>query len=164
MKILIVEDSPELARMIARYVKGLAREVIIAQDMAHAFAELQKADPFDIVTLDLNLPDSNIESTLAQIMNIKTTQPNCLLVVVTGVVRPEEKDRIIAAGADGYMNKMDVMGKPESFLQTLRDIYRSTKKLPTRYKRNVDLMERFTAAITQAHDEAADVAQKRAIA
>lgn len=163
MRILIVEDSPELARMIARYVQGIAREVIIAESMAHALSELHKADPYDIVTLDLNLPDSSIDETLMRIMEIKTTNPNCLLVVITGVVRPEEQARIMSAGADGYMHKLDIAGKPESFLQTLMDIFRSTKKLPTRYKKNVELMEKFTAAIAQTHEQADRIAPTRIV-
>lgn len=164
MKILIVEDSPELAKLIARYVRGIAREVIVADSMAHAFSELQKADPFDIVTLDLNLPDSNIESSLGRIMEIKAQNPNCLLVVITGVIRPEEKNRILSAGADGYMNKTDVIGHPGGFLQTLKDIFRSTAKLPTRYKTNVDLMTTLTKAIAEAHEEANQIAPRREIA
>ncbi len=154
MRILIVEDSPELARIIARYCKNIAREVIIAEDMTHAWAEIRKAEPFDLITLDLNLPDSGIESTLQRIHEIKQEKPDALVVVVTGVVRPEEEAKIISAGADGYMHKLDFMGHPDTFLQTLYDIMSSVARNPKRYKKNVALLEKVARAKAASFEEA----------
>lgn len=153
MRILIVEDSPELAKLIARYVSGMAREVIIAESMAEADAIIHRADPFDLVTLDLNLPDSRIEDTIAKIKDIKKTNPNGLLVVITGVVRPEDQARVKEGGADGYIYKVDIMGKPATFLNTLADIARSLIANPTRYTKNVALLETRSAALAAGFEE-----------
>lgn len=155
MRILIVEDSPELAKLIARYVKGIAREIIIAESMAQADAIIHQANPFDLVTLDLNLPDSRVEDTIAKIQEIKRTNPDGLLVVITGVVRPEDQAKIMKSGADGYMYKVDIMGKPNTFLQTLADICRSVVATPTRYKKNVALLERVTANLAAGFEDLA---------
>lgn len=154
MRILIVEDSPELAKIIARYVSGLSTDIIIAESMAEADAVISRANPFDLVTLDLNLPDSRVDETLVKIMDIKRTNPDCLLVVVTGVVRPEEEARIINSGADGYMHKSDFMGRPGRFLQTLSDICRSVAKTPTRYTKNVALLEIQSASLARWYEDA----------
>ena len=151
-RILIVEDSPEMAKILERYLRPVAREIIIADSMEHAFSVINAADPFDLVTLDLNLPDSRTEETRERIREIKRTNPDALVVVVTGVVRPEEQAKILEAGADGYVYKVDIMGQPTTFWQTLSDVFRSAVRTPTRYTKNVAIMERLNQAIASGFD------------
>jgi CheY-like chemotaxis protein len=152
-RILIVEDAPEMAKLLVRYLQPVAREIIVAESMEHAFAVINQVNPFDIVTLDLNLPDSRTEETRDKIREIKRINPDALVVVITGVVRPEEQERIIAAGADGYVYKVDIMGQPTKFWQTLSDVLKSVVKTPTRYTKNVAIMERLNAAIATGFEE-----------
>jgi CheY-like chemotaxis protein len=152
-RILIVEDAPEMAKLLVRYLQPVAREIIVADSMEHAFAVINAVDPFDIVTLDLNLPDSRTEETRDKIREIKRVNPDALVVVITGVVRPEEQAKILEAGADGYVYKVDIMGQPTKFWQTLSDVMRSVVKTPTRYTKNVAIMEKLNSAIASGFED-----------
>lgn len=55
-KILLVEDTPSLARLYVEYLKGEPVEIVTAQTGAEALAEIERQTP-DIILLDLNLPD-----------------------------------------------------------------------------------------------------------
>ena len=57
MKILVVEDEPQLAQTIQQFIQSEGHNCEIAGDLASA---LDLADSlFDIIILDLNLPDGN---------------------------------------------------------------------------------------------------------
>lgn len=105
--------------------------------------------PLDLVTLDLALPDSTTEQTLNRIQEIKAIRPNCLLVVVTGAMRPEQEEEAIAQGADGFMHKTMVCRDSKTFLGTLRDIGRSIMRQPLRYQKNLPLLEKLTQKICE---------------
>jgi CheY-like chemotaxis protein len=142
MRVLIVEDSEPLAKLIAGYIQPIATNIMIAPDMATAMAELRKVPAFDIVTLDLNLPDSGVLDTLKRVVEIKQLNPDCLLVVITGMVSPEQEKLALDAGADGFMHKtLTVAEGKDTFLGTLKDIARSIARVPQRYQKNIPLAE-----------------------
>lgn len=150
MRILIVEDSLPVARIIEQYVSPIASEVVIATDMQTAMEELSKVPPIGLVTLDLNLPDSGVEDTIKQIQEIKRLKPDCLLVIITGMVSHDQEKVVLEAGADGLMHKTTTIGHGrETFLGTLRDIAKSIMRVPRRYTKNIDLLEHLADKIAQ---------------
>ena len=58
MRILVVEDEPELAEAIARGLRREGYAVDVAFDVSGAIDRLV-VSPYDLVTLDLNLPDGD---------------------------------------------------------------------------------------------------------
>jgi len=103
MRILVVEDESDLADAIAR---GLVREgyaVDIAKDGVTAREKLD-VNPYDLVTLDLNLPDDDGRDIARDIRAGRTeTGPRILMVTA----RDEVGDRIAGLddGADDYLIK-----------------------------------------------------------
>jgi len=101
MRILVIEDEPQLARHIARALSRQDHLVITEQDGS---AGLQAAleHPPEIIVLDLNLPSLDGSSVLAQLRQAKS--PVRVLILTA---RGEVNDRIkgLKAGADDYLSK-----------------------------------------------------------
>jgi len=101
MRILLIEDEPQLARHIARALSRQEHEVTTEQD---GLAGLQAAlnHPPEMIVLDLNLPRMDGLLVLAQIRQAKS--PARVLILTA---RGEVGDRIkgLKSGADDYLSK-----------------------------------------------------------
>ncbi len=101
MRILIVEDEEKLAGIVARGLKseGYAVEIAFtAQDGLH----LARTTPFDLVILDLLLPDFSGTELLRQLRDVKRDIP---VLVLTARGELDIKAENFAAGADDYLTK-----------------------------------------------------------
>jgi len=113
--ILIVEDHPtmrEAMRMVLEHEGFVIRE---AADGAAAL-EMVRAQPPDLVFLDLNIPGmagADVLKTLKQ--DPETASVRVIIVTATG---EEERERVLALGADEYFTK------PFSPLALLRTVER----------------------------------------
>jgi DNA-binding response OmpR family regulator len=110
--VLIVEDEHRLAERVAR---GL-REEGFAVDLAHTMAlarELASGADYDLVLLDLKLPDGSGLGLLAEWREDGFTAP---VLVLTAKDLLEDKVRGLRAGADDYLTK------PFSFTELLARI------------------------------------------
>jgi DNA-binding NarL/FixJ family response regulator len=137
MKILIVEDDPGMGILLRKYLEGLPdTDIEIVEDLP----------PPDIVTLDLLLPDSAAEQTLAEIAQFKKANPDGCLVVMTGIsTDPAIKDKSFAAGADGFITKQ-VVGKRSEFLNAISNVFAAKKEIP-RYQQHLSLIEALTSTL-----------------
>lgn len=101
MNILIVEDSPELAIEVKDFLSASGYVCKIAKDCATALDEISSND-FDVVLLDLGLPDGNGFEVLTA---IRKTQSKTAVIIITA--RGELDDRIngLQLGADDYLTK-----------------------------------------------------------
>jgi DNA-binding response OmpR family regulator len=97
VRVLIVEDDPGIAGSLRR---GLTRAGYAAQIVGSA-AEALSADPYDVVLLDLGLPDGDGTELCGTIRG----RSDAAILVITA--RGEEPDRVAAldAGADDYIVK-----------------------------------------------------------
>lgn len=136
MKILIVEDQWPAAELLRRYLQVLGAEIEIAPTMHDAMQKIEAAPPFDLITLDLNLPDSRTEATLERVKDIREKNPTGLVVVVTGMLGKKAEQRVIEAGADGLITKLEHVETPKTFFQTLLAVVESAIRIPRTYQRN----------------------------
>jgi DNA-binding response OmpR family regulator len=101
MRILVIEDEPQLARHIAR---ALTRQDHVVTTELDGLAGLDSAliHPPETIVLDLNLPSLDGSSVLAQLRQAKS--PARILILTA---RGEVSDRIkgLKAGADDYLAK-----------------------------------------------------------
>lgn len=104
IRTLLVEDDPGDTMLLRRY---LARsittrfEVNVATRLAEAVERLGE-ETFDVVVLDLSLPDSHGLQTLSR---IREAAPDTALVVMTGLDDEELALATANEGAHGYMAK-----------------------------------------------------------
>lgn len=97
VRILIVEDDPGISASLQR---GLTRAGYTAQAVTSA-ADALTADSYDVVLLDLGLPDADGTELCATLRE----RSDAAILVITA--RGEEPDRVAAldAGADDYIVK-----------------------------------------------------------
>lgn len=100
MKILIVEDNPRLSVRIKQQLqKWFLVELAESGDSA---LEKIAAYHFDLVLLDLVLPDM---SGLEVCKEVRKTNSDLPILVLTGIATPESQVELLNAGADDYVAK-----------------------------------------------------------
>jgi len=101
MNILVVEDNRELALEIINYLTDIGYICKIAGNCEDALEEINSND-YDIMLLDLGLPDGNGFDILK---SVRKTQSKMAVIVITA--RGELDDRIngLQLGADDYLTK-----------------------------------------------------------
>jgi len=100
-RILLIEDEhPYCELMVARL--GDTYEVVCANMIAEGMSLLREKGPFDLVLLDLILPDSNLETSLPLFLKHFPNQPP---IVISGYSEPNFVARMIRLGARGYLIK-----------------------------------------------------------
>jgi two-component system, chemotaxis family, chemotaxis protein CheY len=103
MKILIVDDDKTTRKLLSLYLKGNGFEVATAENGLNALEKLG-AEPVQLVLTDLNMPFMDgIEFLKAMKSNPGTSHIPALM--ITTETDDEEKQRAMAAGADGYLSK-----------------------------------------------------------
>lgn len=122
-RILIVEDEPAIAELIALHLRHEGHEVRLAADAAEAAERVREALP-DLVILDWMLPgESGV--TLARRWRSDARTKELPIIMLTA--RSEERDLVagLDAGADDYLTKPF---KPSELMARIRAVLR--RKLP----------------------------------
>jgi DNA-binding response OmpR family regulator len=114
-RILIVEDHQTMRRAM-RLVLEPEYDVVEAADGANA-VDLARAEPPDLVLLDLNLPGVSGSEVLATLKGDRATAD--VPVIVVTATGEEDRARVTELGADGYFTK------PFSPLALLRTVERA---------------------------------------
>lgn len=107
MRLLVVEDTPELAEAVLRYLRDAGHAVDHAADLASAEAAMDVAR-YACVVLDLGLPDGSGLELLRRRRKAGDRTP-----VVVATARDQISDRIagLDAGADDYILKPFDLGE-----------------------------------------------------
>src|SRR6266436_4421278 len=103
LKILLIDDSAVVRRILKRLFKGDAR-------VQHFFAAANAADGYslfkisrpDAVVLDLNLPDLH---GLEILKRIKGSSPRCVVIILSNRDVPEMREECLRHGADSFLIK-----------------------------------------------------------
>jgi DNA-binding response OmpR family regulator len=100
-RILVVEDEPDIAQLIALHLRDEAFDVTIAKD-GHEGMRLACARPWDLVLLDLRLPGPD---GLAICRALRADQNYVPILMLTS--KSSELDRVLGLelGADDYVTK-----------------------------------------------------------
>ncbi len=101
MRILLVDDEPELLEQVGRMLRKQNYTVDTAMDGETALEQLF-AEPYDLVLLDIMLPEQDGFAVLRQLREEKITTPVLML-----TARGEVDDRVkgLDLGADDYLAK-----------------------------------------------------------
>jgi DNA-binding response OmpR family regulator len=100
-RILIVEDEPRIVSFLERGLKSAGYSTI-AVDRGKDAVALARDDAFDLMILDLGLPDLDGQQVLAQIRTRGERLPVIILTARDGV---EDTVRGLEGGADDYVTK-----------------------------------------------------------
>ncbi|HDZ39685.1 MAG TPA: response regulator [Marinobacter sp.] len=101
MRLLIVEDDPLIAGSLTQCLAPLGNTVEVFHRLSEARAALAHSQ-FDLVVLDLGLPDGSGLALLTEIRNRGNATPVLILTARDGVA---ERVQGLDAGADDYLTK-----------------------------------------------------------
>jgi CheY-like chemotaxis protein len=102
-RILLIEDNPANLEL-AQYVLEAASHTVLSATDGESGLALAFAGPPDLVVCDLQLPGiDGIE--LAKRMKAATALAHVPLIAVTAYAMVGDRERVLAAGFDGYIAK-----------------------------------------------------------
>ena len=101
MRILLVEDDPTTSRSIELMLTH-ANLNVYCTDLGEEGIDLAKLYDYDLILLDLNLPDMNGHEVLRQLRLARVDTP---ILILTGADDTENKIKGFGFGADDYMTK-----------------------------------------------------------
>jgi len=101
MRVLLVEDDTIVARGIILALKG-ASMIVDTADTGEESLELARLYDYDIVVLDLMLPDMEGYEVVRRLRAARVETP---VLILSGVTRPQAKVRGFGMGADDYITK-----------------------------------------------------------
>jgi len=101
MRILLVEDDPTTSRSIELMLTH-ANLNVYCTDLGEEGIDLAKLYDYDLILLDLNLPDMNGHEVLRQLRMSKITTP---ILILSGSDDTENKLKGFGFGADDYLTK-----------------------------------------------------------
>jgi len=108
MKLLIVEDNPQMRRMIRAVVADLAEAITECGDGDEAVAAYgaQQFSSYDRVLMDLQMPRvGGLETT----RRIRAAFPDAQIIIVTQYDDPHWRAAAVQAGAIGYVLKENLL-------------------------------------------------------
>lgn len=105
MKLLIVDDSKQMRRMIKTFVEDLVDEFAECSDGGEALAAYREHHP-DIVLMDLKMLRTD---GFAATKQIKTAFPEARIVIVSQWDDDALRRKAALAGAEDYVGKADLI-------------------------------------------------------
>ena len=105
LRILLVEDDLVSITFSTSLLRKLGHEVIVAENGTECLIVLENG-LFDIVLMDINMPDMNGEEALREIRrNEQETSLHQKVIVLTAYSLRGDKDKFLEEGFDGYVSK-----------------------------------------------------------
>ncbi|MBT8413732.1 MAG: response regulator transcription factor [Boseongicola sp.] len=101
MRVLLVEDDPTTSRSIEMMLTH-ANLNVYATDLGEEGIDLAKLYDYDLILLDLNLPDMEGHEVLRQLRMARVDTP---ILILTGSDDTENKIKSFGFGADDYLTK-----------------------------------------------------------
>jgi two-component system cell cycle response regulator CtrA len=101
MRVLLVEDDPTTSKSIEMMLTN-ANLNVYCTDMGEEGIDLAKLYDYDLILLDLNLPDMNGHEVLRQLRLSRIETP---ILILSGADDTESKLKGFGFGADDYMTK-----------------------------------------------------------
>jgi DNA-binding NtrC family response regulator len=102
VKVLVVDDEPLIRWAVTEFLSDLGYQVIQAGDAESAIAAVAESAPFEIVLLDVRLPDSD---DLLLLTRLRSLTPEARIILMTAHATHELAERAINLGAFTVVDK-----------------------------------------------------------
>jgi len=101
MRVLLIEDDSLMAKSI-ELMLGAEGLNVYTTDLGEEGLDLGKLYDYDIIVLDLNLPDMSGYDVLKKLRTAKVETP---ILILSGMSEPDKKVKGLGFGADDYLTK-----------------------------------------------------------
>lgn len=130
-RILVIEDNPGDFLLVQTYLAEeiLSPEIENARSFGHAVSILSEAAAFDVILLDLTLPDKSGQELITEVLKIASDRP---VIILTGYLDIEFSRQSISLGISDYLLKDELNGT---------SLYKSIIYCIERRKRTLQLKE-----------------------
>jgi PAS domain S-box-containing protein len=104
-RVLLAEDDEISQKLAVRLLEKHGYTVVTARNGREAFAALD-AEPFDLILMDVQMPEMNGYEVTARIRDKESTGPHRIpIVALTANAMNGDRERCLEAGMDGYLSK-----------------------------------------------------------
>ncbi len=106
LRILLAEDNIINQKLAVKLLQKWGHEVVVAANGKEALAVLEKDRPFDLVLMDVQMPemDGMMATTLIR-QHEKTTHTHIPIIAMTARAMKGDREQCLAAGMDDYVSK-----------------------------------------------------------
>jgi two-component system cell cycle response regulator CtrA len=101
MRVLLIEDDRSIAQSIELMLKSESFNVY-STDLGEEGVDLGKLYDYDIILLDLNLPDM---SGFDVLRSLRLSRVNTPILILSGLTGTDDKVKCLGFGADDYLTK-----------------------------------------------------------
>lgn len=125
-RILIVDDAPEIRRLIEAVINAhdLGWRVIGHARNGQEGVELAGVEQPDLVLLDLSMP---VMDGIEALPLLHQAAPKAIIVILSGFPTTVARDSAVQAGANGYIEKSDLLDTLIPQLESLTAALRATR-------------------------------------
>lgn len=149
MRILVVEDSDRIARMVERALASQGHTVVIAANLASANTHFE-LERFDLAIIDIGLPDG---SGLEWCRKTRAAGSNMPILILTARSSVDDRVSGLDAGADDYLGKPFAV---DEFLARIRALSRRGPRWTESARSYGELMiDRDRRVVTVGNDRVA---------
>jgi two-component system, cell cycle response regulator DivK len=129
-KILIAEDNPVNLELLREILEAGHYQVVEAGDGREALAKIEETQP-DLVLLDINMPVLDGFGAIREI-RAHPRYSRLPVVAVTAYAMKDDRERILAAGFNGYVSKPIDAAALLRELQRLKELSNGTQSVDCR--------------------------------
>lgn len=104
LRVLVADDYAANKRMIAFLLERLGCTCVMVDDGLAALDMLSRA-PFDVVILDMQMPELDGPATVRRLRSAGGTGPRPWVIALTGNVSDDDRQACFAAGMDDFLTK-----------------------------------------------------------
>lgn len=102
--VLVVDDEPEIVKLVAKFLEGRGHRVTIARDGQEALDAIAAERP-DVLVIDLGLPKVDGFEVTRRLRSDPATKDLPIVMMTAAFPTVEEADRGLSLGADEYVVK-----------------------------------------------------------
>lgn len=122
IKILVVDDEPLIRWAVTEMLGDLGYQVVQAGDARGAISAISESAPFEIVLLDVRLPDSD---DLTLFNRVRALAPDARIIVMTAHGTRELTERAMDLGAFDVVSKPFELTDLADLVSRARDVHPS---------------------------------------
>jgi PAS domain S-box-containing protein len=136
-RILVVDDDYDWNELLRAAFAAHGADVLCAYDARRAFEVITAADPPDLMVADIGMAEEDGYTLMKRIRALRGRARRLAAVAVTAYGSPEDRERAIASGYDGWRAKPI---RPESVVSAAIDALKQ-RSVPRRLRRARQLTE-----------------------